>query len=121
MDFIAMTILSSCIYMHFLDIEAPVIGGCPSDQSGNTDSGLATGTISWTAPTATDNSGTQTLTSTHNPGDSFPIGTTTVTYTATDAAGNSANCSFDVIVNGKSHCLVWSIYRWFLVSCSSCH
>ena len=83
------------------DDESPVISGCPSDVSGNTDGGIATGTISWTAPTATDNSGTQTLTSTHNPGDSFPIGTTTVTYTATDAAGNTANCSFEVVVAGK--------------------
>ena len=62
---------------------------------------IATGTVSWTAPTATDNSGTQTLTSDYNPGDSFPIGTTTVTYTSTDAAGNTATCSFDVIVTGE--------------------
>ena len=83
------------------DIEGPVINGCPSNQSGVTDSGIATGTISWTAPSATDNSGTQTLTSTHNPGDSFPIGTTIVTYMSTDAAGNTATCSFDVVVNGE--------------------
>ena len=94
-----------------------MLSGCPSDQSqtGNTDSGLATGTISWTAPTATDNSGTQTLTSTHNPGDSFPIGTTTVTYTATDAAGNSANCSFDVIVVGKLSFSSLSAHIWFII------
>ena len=83
------------------DVEGPVISGCPSNQSGFTENGVATGTISWTAPTATDNSGTQTLTSDYNPGDSFLIGTTTVTYTSTDGAGNTAICSFDVIVNGE--------------------
>ncbi len=31
-------------------------------------------------------------------GEQFPIGTTNVNYTATDAAGNSASCSFTVIV-----------------------
>ena len=82
-------------------MESPVISGCPNTQSGNTDRGFATGTVSWTAPTATDNSGTQTLTSTHNPGDSFPIGTTPVTYTSTDATGNTATCTFDVVVTGE--------------------
>ena len=62
---------------------------------------IATGTVSWTAPTATDNSGTQTLTSTHNPGDSFPVGTTTVTYTSTDGSGNTVTCTFSVDVNGE--------------------
>ncbi len=32
-------------------------------------------------------------------GSAFPIGTTTVTYTATDLAGNSSNCSFTVTVS----------------------
>ena len=86
---------------HISDVEGPVITGCPGTQTGVTDSEIATGTVSWVAPTATDNSGTQTLTSTHNPGDSFPIGTTPVTYTSTDAAGNTATCSFDVIVTGE--------------------
>src|SRR5262249_12251856 len=31
-------------------------------------------------------------------GSVFPIGTTTVTYTTTDAAGNSTSCSFTVTV-----------------------
>src|SRR5690606_39476166 len=34
----------------------------------------------------------------HESGVVFPVGTTTVTYTATDAAGNTTTCSFDVIV-----------------------
>lgn len=36
-------------------------------------------------------------------GSLFPIGTTTVTCTATDAAGNSASCSFNVIVRSSDN------------------
>src|SRR5690606_41776241 len=39
------------------------------------------------------------VTSSHNPGDTFPIGTTIVTYTITDAAGLTNSCSFNVTVN----------------------
>ena len=91
----------TCKTLRISDVEGPIITGCPSTQSGNTDSGFATGTISWVAPTASDNSGTLSLTSTHNPGDSFPIGSTAVTYTAVDADGNTATCTFDVVVNGQ--------------------
>ena len=53
----------------------------------------------WTELTATDNSGiTPTVTQSHQPGDSFPVGTTSVTYTFTDMAGNQATCTFDVII-----------------------
>jgi len=53
----------------------------------------------WTEPTLTDNCMGATITSaSHTSGDTFPIGTTTVTYTATDAAGNMTTCSFDVVV-----------------------
>jgi VCBS repeat-containing protein len=38
------------------------------------------------------------VTCSKNSGDTFPIGTTTVTCSATDAAGNTANGSFDVTV-----------------------
>ncbi len=38
-------------------------------------------------------------------GSNFSIGTTTVTYAATDACGNSETCSFNVTVNGTSSSL----------------
>ena len=93
-------------YQHFYlfsisDIEAPVISGCPSAQSGPTDLGNATRVVSWTEPTASDNSGTQTLTSTHDPGNPFPIGTTMVTYTSIDDAGNDDTCKFNIVVHGE--------------------
>ncbi len=49
-------------------------------------------------PTASDDSGIASSTSSHTPGSSFPVGNTLVSYTFTDAVGNSATCSFTVIV-----------------------
>src|SRR5690554_5423627 len=80
------------------DNEAPVFTACPSDIAQDVDAGSCDAVVTWTAPTFTDNCTGTTLTSTHNSGDTFPIGTTTVTYTATDAAGNIQTCSFDVVI-----------------------
>ncbi|XP_030839157.1 hyalin isoform X4 [Strongylocentrotus purpuratus] len=80
------------------DNEKPVISGCQSDQNVTTNFGNATAVVTWTPPTATDNSGNQTLTSSHNPGDYFPIGNNTVTYTSTDGAGNTETCTFNLVV-----------------------
>ena len=72
----------------------------------NTDTSLPNATVSWTPPTASDNSGEAvTLTSDYSPGDTFPIGTTTVTYTATDTYGNTATSIIIVIVTGKYYSL----------------
>ncbi|MEM9885763.1 MAG: fasciclin domain-containing protein [Bacteroidota bacterium] len=79
------------------DEEAPIFTACPSDinlQANTSDLVFAT----WNVPTATDNCGAFDLSSTHQPGSAFPIGTTTVVYTATDRAGNSRTCRFNVIV-----------------------
>ena len=58
--------------------------------------------VIWTEPTATDNSGSVTLTArSHFPGQFFPVGSTTVTYTFSDGSGNIASTSFNVIVQGK--------------------
>ncbi|XP_077984655.1 hyalin-like [Glandiceps talaboti] len=85
--------------VNVFDIEAPVIGTpCPSDIMTVTDAGVAYATQTYTPPDATDNSGTVYTTSTHNSGDTFNIGTTTVTYTFTDDSGIFADCSFDVNV-----------------------
>ena len=84
-------------------MEDPVFAGTPSDISQNTDANSPTATVTWTPPTTSDNAGEgETVTSDHSPGDTFPIGTTTVTYTATDPYGNSATTSFDVVITGKN-------------------
>jgi len=81
-----------------IDTENPVISGCPSDITVNNDPGICGAAVSWTEPTASDNCGIDTFSSDRHPGDTFPVGTTTVTYTATDIHGNSTSCSFDVTV-----------------------
>lgn len=79
------------------DSQPPVISGCPANITQGNDPNLCSAVVTWTPPTATDNC-TYTLTSTHNPGDTFPVGTTTVIYTADDGY-NQTTCSFTVTVN----------------------
>src|SRR5690606_28986248 len=80
-----------------VDTEVPVIANCPTDITLSTDASSCDAVVTWTAPTASDNCSVS-LSSSHNSGAVFPIGTTTVTYTATDGAGNTATCSFNVTV-----------------------
>nr|XP_006821050.1 PREDICTED: filamentous growth regulator 23-like [Saccoglossus kowalevskii] len=71
---------------------------CPDDITLNSSS---SGTIvSWTPPTAyaSIEGG---VTSSHNPGDTFPVGNTTVIYEATDVDGNTARCTFVVSIEGN--------------------
>ena len=77
------------------DVTPPVITGCPGNISVTS---AVPAAVNWTPPTATDNCTTPTLTSSHQPGAVFPFGTTTVTYTAKDAANNMATCTFTVTV-----------------------
>ena len=58
--------------------------------------------VTWDAPTVVDNCSGATLTPSKAPGSIFNMGTTTVSYTATDAVGNTATCSFNVTVQDKS-------------------
>ncbi|WP_372993934.1 HYR domain-containing protein, partial [Sulfitobacter sp.] len=82
------------------DTEDPVISEM-GDIIVNVDPGDCGAVISFEAPTATDNcTGTVvTLNEGNMPsGSLFPVGTTTVTYTATDATGNTSTITFDVTV-----------------------
>jgi len=78
------------------DVTPPALVDCPADIMLPAHMGVAT----WVAPTATDNCGYGlTVTQTAGPasGSTFANGTTTtITYTATDAGGNSVDCSFTV-------------------------
>ena len=80
------------------DDELPVITGCPNNITVNNDAGDCGAVVTWTAPTADDNCSVASFVSDHASGETFPVGTTTVTYTATDGAGNQAICSFTVTV-----------------------
>jgi acyl dehydratase len=88
---------SSCTQnVTVIDNENPVITGCPSDIIACSDQG-----VSWAPPGASDNCSVV-LTSNYSPGYTFPAGNTTVVYTATDPAGNTATCSFIVTVRTLS-------------------
>ncbi|XP_038052340.1 uncharacterized protein LOC119725047 [Patiria miniata] len=71
---------------------------CPSGILTSTDQGLVTAAATWQSPTASDDQGTPTVTSSPAMGFNFPIGTTVVVYTASDQGGNQATCSFNVSV-----------------------
>ena len=81
------------------DVQNPIITNCPSNIVVSTDLGSCDAGVNWTEPIASDNCPAVSFTSTHSPGDVFALGTTTVTYTATDASGNFVTCSFTVTVN----------------------
>lgn len=76
----------------------PVISNLPSDIDLSAGPTSCEAFASWTTPTASDNCGIRTFTPTRSSGSSFPVGTTTVTYTATDVSGNRATGSFNVTV-----------------------
>ncbi|MEO0310601.1 MAG: hypothetical protein RIQ89_258, partial [Bacteroidota bacterium] len=91
--------VDSCQFnVEVADTALPVISNCPANVIVNNTTGLCTGIATWAAPTAADNCGIQSLTSSHNSGATFPVGTTSVTYTATDIHGNVQTCSFNIVV-----------------------
>ncbi|MDT0644872.1 tandem-95 repeat protein [Zunongwangia sp. F363] len=81
------------------DNEDPEIE-CIEDKEFTVEFGETGTAVEYVAPTATDNCGMGSfgLTAGFAPGDVFPVGKTTVTYTATDVNGNTATCSFIVNV-----------------------
>ncbi|MBT5738329.1 MAG: HYR domain-containing protein, partial [Planctomycetes bacterium] len=81
------------------DTEAPQLLGMPSSMTQTAEAGNCGATISWAVPTTTDNCPDPLLTSSHQPGDNFPVGTTTVTYTSDDANGLSTSASFDISIS----------------------
>ncbi len=94
------------------DNEYPVISGIPQNITQDTDPELPTAVVNWTEPTAGDNSGSVTLTSSHVSGETFPIGLTVVTYTAVDDASNMNKESFAIVIEGTIVLACYS-YRLF--------
>lgn len=61
--------------------------------------------VNFTLPAANDNCDPNpTVSANYTSGSTFPLGTTTVTVTATDACGNSSQKTFTVTVTGSSVC-----------------
>ena len=80
------------------DSEQPQVTSFPEDITVTVPFGTTSTPVSWPTPTATDNSGTVNTNTDRQPGSSFPPGSTPVTYTFTDPAGNEVTRSFDVNV-----------------------
>jgi HYR domain len=100
---------STCTFkVNFKDVTPPVITGCPANITVYTgiDRTTCNQVATWIPPVATDactpccQPGTpqQTITGNFAPGATFPVGVTTVTYTATDLSGNTSTCVFTVTV-----------------------
>jgi gliding motility-associated-like protein len=87
-------LVSQDVTVNIEDNDPPVITGCPADISVDNAPGACSATVSWTPPVSS-----APMVSTHNPGDTFPVGVTTVIYTSTDDDGMVSTCSFDVTVN----------------------
>src|SRR5690606_2282770 len=83
-----------------VDIDPPTIT-CPGDiTTVSVDAGLCSSVVTYSAPVGIDNfpGAITTQTAGLSSGSAFPVGTTTNTFLVTDAAGNTATCSFDVTV-----------------------
>ncbi len=96
----------------------PTFSNCPANVVVNAACGASSASASWTAPTASSACGTPTVTSSHNSGASFNVGTTTVTYTAT-INGLTATCSFTVTVNSAAPGLSSQVAYYSLDACVS--
>lgn len=97
-----------------LDDTTPPTITCPGNLVSAADPGLCSGSVATPGPEYTDDVGVTTLTwvltgatTGNSPPDginllgthTFNVGVTTVIYTASDAAGNSASCSYTVTIN----------------------
>lgn len=82
------------------DCQPPTIS-CPVAVTVSAQPATCGSTLSYAAPAFSDNlPGASMLQTAGLPsGSLFPVGTTTNTFTVTDAAGNTAGCSFSVTVN----------------------
>ncbi len=81
------------------DNELPLISGMPTPIAQSNDTGVCGATISWADPSASDNCSLSEFTSSHANGSLFNVGTTTVTYTASDIHGNTSSSSFDIVIS----------------------
>ena len=85
------------------DTTPPVITGCPTGTiTVEAISGRCYGVPTWGVVTATDDCRIGTWSQSHQSGQRFDIGTHTVTYVFKDTSGNTATCTFNVVVNSRA-------------------
>lgn len=93
--------MSTCSFtVRVNDVQAPVFNNCPGNITQVNDPGVCGAVVSWPKITASDNCPgvVVTFVSGMASGSLFAVGTTTVVYKATDAAGNMTSCTFNVVV-----------------------
>ncbi|HSB11109.1 MAG TPA: HYR domain-containing protein, partial [Blastocatellia bacterium] len=77
----------------------PISINCPANVSVTAAQGQTSAVVNYSSPTVVGNPPGVTLTCSPPSGSNFPLGTTTVNCTATDAANNKGSCGFTVTVN----------------------
>ena len=90
------------VVLTILDDELPVFVNCPDSLQLCNDIDVCGATANWLAPVAVDNCDDTLATiqiSGLPSGSLFPIGSTLITYTATDDDGNAVSCTFVVTVD----------------------
>lgn len=90
--------VSTCTTTFTVNDTTPPSISCPANIARNNDPNQCSAVVSF-QPTASDNCTGVTTSCSPASGSAFPVGTTTVTCTATDAAGNHTSCGFTVTVN----------------------
>jgi hypothetical protein len=88
------------------DTEPPAIT-CPANITEPADPGQTSAVVNYTV-TVADNAPGVTSSSSTPSGSAFPVGTTIVTATATDAAHNTSSCSFSVTVTLRPTTLAYT-------------
>jgi hypothetical protein len=86
-----------------IDLQRPVIV-CPRDITVGVPAGTVSATVAVRPPKAADNCSVYVegvRSDGYALGDPYPLGTTTITWTATDASGNTVFCSSTVTVSDK--------------------
>jgi gliding motility-associated-like protein len=83
-----------------VDETDPTIVGLSADIAVSNDLGNCDAVVTWTAPTVNDNCSGATITQTAGAanGSAFPVGVSTIEYTATDGSGNEVTASFTITV-----------------------
>lgn len=90
---------SACSFtMTVVDNQAPQIN-CPANITVNTDAGVCSAVVTYSAPSVSDNCSGGAPVCSPPSSSTFPVGTTTVSCTATDSANLTSSCSFTITVN----------------------
>src|SRR5690606_22994887 len=91
---------STCTTIVTVEDSIPPAIACPADITVNTDLGNCSAIVNFPMPIASDNCGVATVTQTMGDpsGSMFPVGATTIEFTATDVNGNTNTCSFIITV-----------------------